>query len=273
MNKIPFQRIIMDCTAQKVPFPRTLGKDFGRLLRKIDELWGSPAAVKYLDELIMPARNDRQGFPVEVAMELTALKQLHEFAYPPRGVNLWDPYNQVHRERFKDGLQPPRSSGLELVADKDAEKPRTSVYKSWIGNNGSRHHRKSPIANLYPSKGLSQNVNISSTGRFSVGGVEDMLDDAEQLLGMQRTRSATGLYEQILLWYPRYSAYPYLRLLELYCESGKRDDFERVSILFSKAYPVGPIRWVLIKQECLAQLDGIAEALIEKRAALIHKSA
>jgi hypothetical protein len=271
MNKIPFQRIIMDCQANKAEFPEKLAKQFGRLLQKIDELWGSPAALQYLDELIMPARNDRLGFPVEIALELTALKQLHEFTYPPRGLKMWDPYHQVHRDRFKEGFAPP--AGAAPAADKAAEKPRTSVYKSWIANNGSRHHRKSPISSLYPSKGLSQNIDISSTGRFSVGGVEEMLVDAEQLLGMQRTRSATGLFEQILLWYPRFSAYPYLRLLELYCESGDRDEFERVARQFLQHYSVGPIRWVLIKQECWAQLDGVAEALIEKRVGLIYKSA
>ena len=270
MNKIPFQRIIMDCDAKKVAFPKKLAEQFGRLLEKIDQLWGSPGAVTYLDELIMPARNDRLGFPVEIALELTALKQLHEFTYPQRGTNVWDPYHQVHQDRFKQGLALP---GGAPAADKAAGKPRTSIYKSWIANNGSRQHRKSPIGNLYPSKGLSQNIDISSTGRFSVGGVEEMLDDAEQMLGMQRTRSATGLYEQVLIWYPRFSAYPYLRLLEVYCEAGNRDEFERVTRQFSQYYSVGPIRWVLIKQECWAQLDGVAEALIEKRVGLIYKSA
>ena len=45
-------------------------------------------------------------------------------------------------------------------------------------------------------------------------------------------RSATGLYEQILIGYPRFSAYPYLRLLELYCEAGNRDQFERITKQF-----------------------------------------
>ena len=93
----------MDCEAKKVDFPENLAKQFGRLLQKIDALWGSPAAVQYLDELIMPTRNKRQGFPVEIALELTALKQLHEFTYPPRGLNNFDPYHLVHRDRFKEG--------------------------------------------------------------------------------------------------------------------------------------------------------------------------
>ncbi len=47
--------------------------------------------------------------------------------------------------------------------------------------------------------------------------------------------------------------------------------YRRLTRQFSQCYSVGPIRWVLIKQECFTQLDGVAEAIIEKKVMPIHK--
>jgi len=94
MTKIPFQRINVDCDAKQVDFPHKLAAQFGRLLHAVEELWGTPAAVKYLDELMMPARAGRQGFPIGIVMELTVLKQLHESTYPSGSSNVQGPFSQ-----------------------------------------------------------------------------------------------------------------------------------------------------------------------------------
>jgi hypothetical protein len=269
MNKTPFDRIASDCMAKKTDFPEQLAKQYVRILQKINELWGSTATIRYLDELILPSRIDRQGFPPEVAQELISLKQLHEFIYPVRNTNVWDPYYYVNRERFKNLGKPPEAaetpaSGEIPATGRPAAKARPSVYKSWFASNGSRHFRNSPIGSLYPSKGFSGRTTNPSADPSSNAAVEEILVDAEDLLGIRRIRSAIALYEQAIARYPRYSAYPHLRLLELYYDLESREDFERVAIQFSERFSVGPIRWVLIKAEFWSQLDRIAAALLQK---------
>jgi len=269
MNNTPFDRIASDCMAKKIDFPEQLAKQYVRILQKINELWGSPAAIGYLDELILPSRIDRQGFPPDVALELVSLKQLHEYSYATRNIHVWDPYYYINRERFKSLGGPP--SGAESPANgeipatrRPATKPRPSVYRSWFASNGSRHLRNSPIGGLYPSKGASERTTNPSADPSSNASVAEILVDAEDLLGIRRLRSAIALYEQAIARYPRYSAYPHLRLLELYYELESREEFERVARQFSEHFSVGPIRWVLIKVEFWAQLDRIAAALLQK---------
>lgn len=268
MNNTPFDRIASDCMAKKIDFPEQLAKQYVRILQKINELWGSPATIGYLDELILPSRIDRQGFPPDVAQELVSLKQLYEYCYPTKNIHVWDPYYYINRERFKGlggapaGAETP-ANGVPATA-RPAGKPRPSVYKSWFASNGSRHLRNSPIGSLYPSKGFSERMTNPSADPSSNASAEEILVDAEDLLGIRRIRSAIALYEQAIARYPRYSAYPHLRLLELYYDLESREEFERVARQFSEHFSVGPIRWVLIKVEFWAQLDRIAAALLQK---------
>ncbi len=274
MNNTPFDRIASDCMAKKFDFPEQLAKQYVRILQKINELWGSPATIRYLDELIMPSRIDRQGFPPDVAQELVSLKQLHDYIYPARNLNVWDPYYYVNRERFKNLDEP--QPGAETRASvripstgKPLGKRRPSVYKSWFSSNGSRHFRNSPIGSLCPTKGFSERTTNPSADPSSNADAEEILVDAEDLLSIRRIRSAIALYEQAIARHPRYSAYPHLRLLELYYDLESREEFERVARQFSEYFSVGPIRWVLIKVEFWAQLDRIAAALLHKNHALI----
>lgn len=269
MNKTPFDRIASDCMAKKTDFPEQLARQYVRILQKINELWGTTATIRYLDELILPSRIDRQGFPPDVVNELISLKQLHEYVYPVRNTHVWDPYYYINRERFKGVGKPPigaeTPAGAEIPATvRPAGKPRPSVYKSWFASNGSRHFRNSPIGSLYPSKGHTGRTTNPGADPSSNAVVEEILVDAEDLLGIRRIRSAIALYEQAIALYPCYSAYPHLRLMELYYDLESREDFERVAIRFSERFSVGPIRWVLIKGEFWAQLDRIAAALLQK---------
>ena len=269
MNNTPFDRIASDCMAKKIDFPEQLATQYMRILQKINELWGAPATIRYLDELIMPSRLDRQGFPPDVAIELCTLKQLHEFVYPPKGLNTWDPYYYINRERFKGLDERPADAETPTGGDipttgKGAGRPRPSVYKSWFATNGSRLLRNSPIGSLYPAKGFTERTTNPSADPVSNACVEEMLTDAEDLLGIRRMRSAIALYEQAIARYPRFSAYPHLRLLELYYDLESREEFDRVARQFSVHFSVGPIRWVLIKVEFWAQLDRVAAALLQK---------
>ncbi|HKQ23770.1 MAG TPA: hypothetical protein VJT81_04905 [Burkholderiales bacterium] len=274
MNNTPFDRVASDCMAKKIEFPEQLAKQYVRILQKINELWGLPAAITYLDELIMPSRIDRQGFSPDVALELATLKQLHEYTYPVRNLNTWDPYYYVNRERFKGLEQSPAgdetpASGEISATGKAVSRPRPSVYKSWFATKGSRQLRNSPIGSLYPAKGFTERTTNPSADPSSNFAVEEILMDAEDLLGIRRIHSAIALYEQAIGRYAHYSAYPHLRLLELYYDLDRREEFERVARQFSAHFSIGPIRWVLIKAEFWAQLDRIAAALLQKTMAQV----
>jgi hypothetical protein len=269
MKSTPFDRIASDCMARKTSFPEDLAKQYVRILQKLNDSWGLPGAVVYLDELIMPSRTDRQGFPPNVVQELVSLKQLHEFLYQARNPHIWDPYYHFNQERFKefqgkagDGEIP---AGGEIPARKSpVARQRPSVYKSWFSSSGSRNFRKSPIGGLYPSKGSSGRKTNPGQDAASNAIVAEILEDAEEMLDIRRMQSAIALYEQAILRFPRYSAYPHLRLLELHYDMDNRPDFERVARQFSEHFSVGPIRWVLVKVEFWSQLDRIAAALLAK---------
>ena len=270
MKNTPFDRIASDCMAKKVEFPEQLSQRYMRILQKINDVWGTAGALSHLDELILPNRTDRQGFPPEVVSELVALKQLHEFVYPVRNPHVWDPYYHFNRERFKE-FEDAKAAGTPSAAGKTAkkateEKPRESVYKSWFATGGSRQLRNSPIGSLYPAKGNLDRTASPSTNLALNAKVEEILTDAEDMLGIRRINSAIGLYEHSIRIFSHYSAYPHLRLLELYYDLNQRDDFERVALRFSQDYALGPIRWVLIKEDFWTQLDRIAAALLQKKA-------
>jgi len=74
-------------------FPEALAEGYERILRKIDTLWGSYEAVRYLDSLLLPDRTDRHGFSPQVLHELGDLKQVHEYLYPELSRNPFDPFS------------------------------------------------------------------------------------------------------------------------------------------------------------------------------------
>lgn len=271
MKNTPFDRIASDCLTRRMDFPQELAKQYVRILQKLNESWGLPSAMVYLDELIMPNRMDRQGFPPAVVHELISLKQLHEFVYPARDPQIWDPYYQVHRQRF-DEAQKQAASGENPASDEpktagSPSKPRPSVYKSWFASSGTRNFRNSPIGGLYPAKGLRERT-TRSTGDVALdGAIMEILEDAEEMLEIRRMQTATALYEQAIVRAPRYSPYPYLRLLEIYYEMEYRGDFERVAREFSSQFDVGPVRWVLVKVEFWSHLDKLAVRLLRQVAA------
>lgn len=55
--------------------PRQLVIQYARIANKLASLWHHPIACeKYLNELMIDERGDRQGFPAEVALELATLQ-------------------------------------------------------------------------------------------------------------------------------------------------------------------------------------------------------
>jgi hypothetical protein len=61
--------------------PVYLATHYPHILEQIDNLWPSPATVKYLDDLVLSDRNTREGFHVTAIKELLFLKQLHQLIF------------------------------------------------------------------------------------------------------------------------------------------------------------------------------------------------
>jgi hypothetical protein len=79
--------------------PNALVQHFPRIANCIAELWKTPLRCeKYLDELLFDTRNGtRQGFPPEIAFEISYLKALmsdimerRRQALNPNYVNVWN---------------------------------------------------------------------------------------------------------------------------------------------------------------------------------------
>lgn len=79
--------------------PNGLVQNFPRIANRIAELWEMPLRCeKYIDELLFDTRdNKRQGFPPQIAFEISYLKALisdimerRRQALNPNYVNVWD---------------------------------------------------------------------------------------------------------------------------------------------------------------------------------------
>jgi len=78
---------------------KTCGR-FPRIVNKFVSLWARPAdCSSFFDELLLDRRGDRQGFPMEVAFELAALKNYFETAVHPSHQTVWDDIIKRGRER------------------------------------------------------------------------------------------------------------------------------------------------------------------------------
>jgi hypothetical protein len=79
--------------------PNALVQHFPRIVNRIAELWKTPLRCeKYLEELLFDTRNNtRQGFPPQIAFEISYLKALmsdimerRRQALNPNYVNVWN---------------------------------------------------------------------------------------------------------------------------------------------------------------------------------------
>jgi hypothetical protein len=86
--------------AQADCYPKAVEARFPRILARIAELWGSQQLDLYLEELMLPERQERQGFPIEVAAELFKLIALHGALdhKPSRGRERWGHVEESARD-------------------------------------------------------------------------------------------------------------------------------------------------------------------------------
>ena len=73
--------------------PRQLAAAFPRIVNRMAGLWRSPRQMdRYFEDLLTDTRGNRQGFPLGILMELTALKDYYQTrVFPPLQRNgVWD---------------------------------------------------------------------------------------------------------------------------------------------------------------------------------------
>jgi ankyrin repeat protein len=73
-------------------YPHALEQGYPRILAKILELWNTPEADAYFNDLLIDERGDRQGFPLHVASEIIHLSLIHarQTVPPPPQNDLWE---------------------------------------------------------------------------------------------------------------------------------------------------------------------------------------
>lgn len=66
-------------------YPASLEGQFPRILERVVRDWGKAGLDAYLDELMLPERGGRRGFPPEVAVDILKLAAVHgELGLSPR---------------------------------------------------------------------------------------------------------------------------------------------------------------------------------------------
>jgi hypothetical protein len=80
--------------------PAVLAARYPRIVNKVAELWRRPRLMdRYFDELLLDDRGNRQGFPLDILLELTALKEHYQTAAFPMSAGVWDETNLTERFR------------------------------------------------------------------------------------------------------------------------------------------------------------------------------
>jgi hypothetical protein len=72
------------------PFPIVVAS-YPRIADRIRQLWGTPQCDRYLDQLLIDDRGNRQGCPPVVVSALLAISEEHqrEFGFRPGGTEDW----------------------------------------------------------------------------------------------------------------------------------------------------------------------------------------
>jgi len=103
-------------------FPETMAAQHERLVRKIEALWGTREAMRYIDSLMLSDRHGRHGFSEKVVVELGSLRQMHEATFPAVSINPHDPFASATAEISRMDLDARRAAaeGLGAAGRKNA---------------------------------------------------------------------------------------------------------------------------------------------------------
>jgi hypothetical protein len=88
-------------------YPFALESKFPRILAQIMALWGKPGMTDYFTELMVCDREQRSGFPPEVAAEIMRLHLVYVSYYKQReDSNVWSPPNVTPSLSIVNSIQP-----------------------------------------------------------------------------------------------------------------------------------------------------------------------
>ena len=72
------EKLVAILKANPKAYPEHMERSFGRILHKISNAWGTDELDELFSRLLISDKENRQGFPPEVAREIFALHLLHE---------------------------------------------------------------------------------------------------------------------------------------------------------------------------------------------------
>jgi len=262
----PFARIIKDCREADLPLPKNLITQFERVANQLNETWGRLPTADYLQDLIFPARPGRRGFPPEVAEEILALKNLHEERYASMLETVWDPYDQMYKDKARsDDDGKPGSV-------KDAQPKGPSIYSTRASAPASMAMQRSQgVGQLMPQTVREHLAQISASktvagpaGRVPVPAVEadEILLDAERLIDEEHINSGTALLELVTTLHANYSPYPFLRLMEIYYGLKRREDYDWVCQRLCEQYSCEKVEWADTNEAFIKNLDLAAQMFL-----------
>jgi hypothetical protein len=79
--------------------PYQLAVRFPRIVNNLARLWQQPGELdRYLDDLLVDTRGNRQGFPLRILTELVALKE-HSRGGASSGIDVWANRSDGERKR------------------------------------------------------------------------------------------------------------------------------------------------------------------------------
>ena len=109
-----FPKLMQAFSTEPELFPQVLVIEHERLVRKIDALWGTVEAVRYLDSLMLSDRQARHGFSAQALAELSSLRQLHEAVFPTLSSNPHDPFAAATVALVSADIEMRRNGGSDL---------------------------------------------------------------------------------------------------------------------------------------------------------------
>jgi ankyrin repeat protein len=77
------ERLLRILGGDEKHYPRGLEEKYPRILSKIMALWDKSEINQYFMELMVPSRQDRAGFPPDIAGEIVHLSLVHASSHPP----------------------------------------------------------------------------------------------------------------------------------------------------------------------------------------------
>jgi hypothetical protein len=81
--------------------PKELASRYPRIVNKIARDWRVPSQLdRYLQELLMDTRGNRQGFPLKIVMELSTLREHYTgMSGSARAASVWDANQSLFERR------------------------------------------------------------------------------------------------------------------------------------------------------------------------------